>query len=1060
MIYFIAHSDIQSKAVELTIASEISKVKKFVYLTATQNLKNLRADSPILSSAFMPYKNDDTEANLYSISDFIQYAAKRTYDSKGYLSNADQKFILAKVIAYYYRENIPMQKTMYQMRYDIFEIVNLLAFSNKAISEEQLQLIRQDYSEIEKDIFGIYALFQDVVAKMIASIACGERDAQLTTILGENFLKNTEIKSIKIFSDKQKEILIDLISKEDVLFFDGFLFFNEIQRFILSAAIELGKSLCFISKQFTDKMGDFIFERNIKEIADMMSTKVKAIKVPNEENLIVGDTAINYAKIAFPLNISDTPPNADELISDGTIKFIQPFISREEELRYVAKSISKQLKDAYKGDISNVYDLLSDIAIVLAVNKEEYEERISNIFREVGLFVLKNDLFESGKYSLVDKNTIKPVYFNRHDFLDTDVKMNDGNSMSYHDKHILFENGFKRIDINRTSRPIASYPVGQFVLELYRTISDGMSIEGFKGILYSNWRYVVDKVQLKWSDFISDFKYIEIFLADKNAISEWCETVNELLLLKNEMADNSLYVYHPLNQISIESLEFFCQLLNELSNLCSQIRGIVGSIDSHLNMLKNVVMKAGNIIGTEDDNLEFEQVILKKMVLAISDIGSSSLMANLDSDYFAQNIRAMLTDWEQQNAVELETTIRLNVVNLENMKKYKYCYFIMCESDKYPRRYYDKFPFTNDVIEILQAERYGIGVVPHEIKGTEYHLELERYLFKNVLDFTTEKLIITYCEKENGNYNKPSIYAVDVANAFGVDIPFVEQDVDNDSEALKFIETPPSHYFDAKSKYTLTELAIFKLCPKLYYHLSVDDNRGTYLSRLQLKFYMEAVLYCDLLRRFMDYNLANEKVYQKGTVEHEVVVNQLFNETCQANIKFFPFFSKYEIEDTIRNVSGKAKGFIENAMKYLKGNTYTVISYQNKQYAGNNYELIIEHDNRVVDYDLKTWRMSQNSTYLEFLVLKTSDNKSELKHYADMIKALDENDPNEDRINLTSRIIAKINIQFDSKRFANDGVKRTDELVSQVCEYDFSKAVAMDSDYCTYCRLNDVCMMQ
>lgn len=118
----------------------------------------------------------------------------------------------------------------------------------------------------------------------------------------------------------------------------------------------------------------------------------------------------------------------------------------------------------------------------------------------------------------------------------------------------------------------------------------------------------------------------------------------------------------------------------------------------------------------------------------------------------------------------------------------------------------------------------------------------------------------------------------------------------------------------------------------------------------------------------------------------------------------------------------------------------------------------MEHDNRFVDYDKKTWRMSQNSTYIHFLVLKTSDNKSELKHYADMITALDNNDPNEDRINLVSRIIAKINIQFDSKRYANDGIARTDALVDEICNYNFARAATMPSKYCTYCRYSETCV--
>lgn len=75
-----------------------------------------------------------------------------------------------------------------------------------------------------------------------------------------------------------------------------------------------------------------------------------------------------------------------------------------------------------------------------------------------------------------------------------------------------------------------------------------------------------------------------------------------------------------------------------------------------------------------------------------------------------------------------------------------------------------------------------------------------------------------------------------------------------------------------------------------------------------------------------------------------------------------------------------------------------------------------------------------------------------------MVKALDQNDADEDRINLVSRIIAKINIQFDSKRFAADGIKRTDALVREIEQYDFSLAEAKPSNYCNYCRLKTACM--
>ena len=563
MIYYLAHSDIQSTAFELAIAKEISQVNNFIYLTATQNLKKMRADSPTLSQGFIPYKDSNALANLYSITDLIQYVSKQTYESKEYLSNADQRFILAKTIGFYYAENPAMRKTMYQMRYDLQPLFSLLSFHNKKIEAEQLETIGKDFSCVEKDIFGIYATYQSVIAKLLAYIECGQGDDMLIDVLGENFLKNTRTAKVKEFAEKQKEIVLDLISKTDALFFDGFLFFNEMQRYIFSSAVREGKSVYFISKQFNDDMGKFFFEHGIKEIAEKLSVDIKIIDTPDEK--VIGKTALDYIKTAFPLSIDAVPVNAQELINDGTIKFISPFITREEELRYVAKSISRRLKEAYTGDINEIVRMLNnDIAIVLAIDKENYEERISNIFREIGLFVFKNELLEKSAYSDIDIDSFESVYFNRQEFLGADIKWSDGKSLSYQDKHIVFMSCFMRIDINRSVRPIASYPVGQFVLELYRTINEGMSIEGFKGILYSNWRYTVDKVQLRWSDFISDFKYIEIFFENSKDITKWRDTANELLLLKKETVDNPFLVYHPLTQIKNDSMEFFAIYLTNL----------------------------------------------------------------------------------------------------------------------------------------------------------------------------------------------------------------------------------------------------------------------------------------------------------------------------------------------------------------------------------------------------------------------------------------------------------------------------------------------------------------
>jgi len=381
----------------------------------------------------------------------------------------------------------------------------------------------------------------------------------------------------------------------------------------------------------------------------------------------------------------------------------------------------------------------------------------------------------------------------------------------------------------------------------------------------------------------------------------------------------------------------------------------------------------------------------------------------------------------------------------------------MCEASKYPRRYSERFPYTQEILQILKSPKYELEYSPQDLKGIDYHLKLERYLFKNVLDFTTNSITFTYCEKEHNSYNYPSIYIEDLATAFNSDIVF--SSVTQKAEVLFPSEQAPKpSLMGRKQHYSLTELALFKLCPKLYYHWESSNNESAYLSKIQLKFYFEAILFCDLFDRFMAYNLENRKVYQKESNEYQAIIKSLWNDCAKYHSQYFSFFNEYEKQDTYRNIIQKVCSSVENSIQYVKGQRYTIISYSNKEYCGSDYTLTVEHDNRFVDYDYKRWRMSQNSTYLHFLVLKTTDGKSEIKHYSEMIDALDRNDPNEDRINLVSRIIAKINIQFDSGRFIHDGVARTDALVSEISDYNFANAKAMSSEYCRYCRYSETCL--
>lgn len=1043
-------SNINSGELQAFLAGELAENKRFLFLTATTGLKAMRLASPYLSQHL---KNKE---NVFSTDEYIRKVSVDIFQSKTHFSTADQKYILSKVIRHYFKDNADRKNAFLNIRHDIFHFFQFLLFKEVNIKPETAKQIANDFSPADADFFEIYIIFKKTLTDVISSLRSGELNKCSREILGEDFMTSGKNKDVDIYIKRLKQSISAVMPEVDAVFIDGFLFFDDTQEYLITAAVNQGKPVYFITRQFADTTGEFIYRDVFESLADKLGIGIETVFTNRHEPEL--KTALDAAKVYYP-PLPGRKQMPDAQLSDRSVRFISPFINREEELRYIVKSISKMLKDSYNGSLPDTIALLDDIAVVIAVNKEKYEERLSSLFAEHGLFIFKGaESIQNTPFAGVDTSPAADVYFSRDDFMETKICFSDGAVLSRNDKYAFFQRCYDRIKVNGHIRPISSYPVGQFVLQLYNSVQHEMSIESFKEILYSNWRYNLGDAPAKWSGFISDFKYIEIWFENSSDMEDWQKTIETLIDLKAGIKDNPLYIYHPLTAVNEQSLVFFKELFAELRQMQESIKSAFGGFVRHLEVLKNIVMRADKLLSLDAGELEFEQDVMRRLVAAVSEIADGSLVNNLDSGYFAENIKAMLIDYETELAAESENNLSVSIVNLENMRPFKYCFFPMCEANKYPRRYLPKYPYTKNMVRIMESEKYGIGGVSNSVIDFDYYMKLESYFMKNVLNFTKKQLIITYAEKEYGTKNRISVFAGDLAVMFNEDISYEQKEDDVYADGECGLNAPAVPIiFDKKLEYTLTELAVFKLCPKLYFHREAD-NKSAFSSRLQLKFYAEAVMYCDLFRRFTDYNIEHKKVYDKNGNSFLSVIQELRRITLLENRPYFSFMSNYEMEDISRNIYNKMLDYIENSKQYIKGNAYTVISHSSKEYEGGGYRLTVEHDSRFVDYDLKKWRMSQNSAYLEFLVLKTASGKSELTHYADMIKALDRNDPNEDRVNLIVRIVAKINIQFDSGRFACDGIKRADELVAQVCGYDFSKAVPMNSGYCIYCRLNDVCM--
>lgn len=461
MISFICANDYDEKNTVSNIAQVLNDAKNGLYLTATQSIKKLRLKSDILSS-FIRDSSTDSNFSIYSITEFIQKVTRDTYASEKVFSLADSRYVLCKVIEHQFRNDETKLNMFYNMRYDVFELFRSLLFHGKKLTDDRIAEICHDFSCFEGDLFSLFETYRNVLSALLKAIDSGIDNSHYSHIFGGEFLKNKVIPEIKLFTDKQKDIISDRLNKIDVLVMDGFLFLNDIQRYIIKTAHSKNIDLYFVIKTFDNNTSNFIFEDNYKKLAEELGESIN-IPFPDDSD-VEPQTQLDYFSKIYPFT---SAPKSD-IAFDNSIRILPPFVNREAELRYVVSNISEQLKENYDGDLNKLINSVnSEFAIVTGIEKEKYQDRLENLFKEVGIFVFKGaESLKKAGYSQIDASTIKDVYFSRNEFITEDI-----GGITHSDKLIIFEKCFSRIKINKTKRPIATYPIGQFILEIYKIIS-------------------------------------------------------------------------------------------------------------------------------------------------------------------------------------------------------------------------------------------------------------------------------------------------------------------------------------------------------------------------------------------------------------------------------------------------------------------------------------------------------------------------------------------------------------------------------------------------------------
>lgn len=1031
------------------IKSKLSESRNFLYLCAARNIKDVRLANPTLSEQLKSENPDKT--NTYTFLEFMEIVKRKTFNDFKSITRIDQQFILTRIIQKMFGSDKLKLNVFYQMRYQIFELYDFLIFSNKSISEEVISSIGKDFSWFEEDLFKIYSTFCTVLNK----ISNKNYDSQIKTFLGRDF-KITSEKCLPL-NENIKNVINDKLQTVNMLFYDSFLFINDMQKYVIDSALELEKEVFLIVEEDGKEAFDNNFLENLHTKFPQLRTNSHLTKI-FKKSISMPNTALNLVKTTYPSVISNS--NIKYLFQDNSIKVLPPFINRDEEFMFIAKSISEDLKETCGEDVDKLKARINDkIAVIISMTG--YDEKLQRALDQVGVFVFKDKTAISNlNFEKKIKNNFKHVYFKKETFLNEKICFEDGEVLNFKDKLKFFDLCFEGITINRMrfSRKPAAYPISQFIFKIYNIFLNGIDIESFKIILYANWYNRHLDLEAKWDTYLTEFKYLEPFLNGFENIDSWIERIKYLQDIKGKIDSDSLMEYHPLKFIKTQSFDFFIDVLNFINKLIKAIETTIGGISEHIKVLKHNILNIYKLDFKSD--FQAEKQIIDNIIESVEKINTNSIVTNIDAKYFAESLSSLLKEFENDLATDNTTKLNLNVVTRENVKHYDICYLPMCEANKYPKPYSNNFPFSKEILSVLSSNKYGINSVPANFKTLDYHLELEKYLFKNVLDFTNEQLIITRTFKENDRELEFSPFVEDIYTIFDKEIDFEDSYLKNEEKQnLQQINPLKKLKFEDKKRYSLNELATFKLCPKLYFHIQKSNNSIPYLSKYQLQFYFTAVVYSKFLSEFRSFNRQNKNVYSVHNdecfCESTKIISRVFYDTQ----KYFPIFTDYEINDLKINLVGKVAAFLESIICHnIKGSLFTVQNIDEKIIACKNHELLLQYDTNVLDLEHEKSYISQSNIYLDYLVLKTEDEKGKpLKRYADMIRRLDENLIGCDRINLVSQIIRKINIQLDIPKYKNDGIARINQLITDLQNFDFSSKISMPSKFCTYCRLNQIC---
>ncbi len=812
-------------------------------------------------------------------------------------------------------------------------------------------------------------------------------------------------RGLKLLKEELIEEAIKTINIYKEIVFVGFVFFNDLQEaFIRKLNCE---SIIFVNKR--DRL---IVDQLLAPLINKMGYQYSIEDIHNPEDNIFSEIErciFTGRKLDYDLN--------------KQITIYKPFASREEEFIFIAKDLSDKIKNAFVKK-EQIQDVLNKFSIVITKNKNELVKILNDAFGQYGVFIpVQGGL-----------TNIKDVYYSKDEFLNDEIC--DGErKLSYEEKVNLFEN-CKRIKASGTVKQYKDFPIWRFIFEVYKVVLSDLSTSSLKTLMsiHCYFNKVANNVVMQ------GYERLQSCFENINSIKDWKITINKMIDLKLEIMDEKNFEKHPLYVVQSSSLIFIKDYINFIEMLTNSLKKD-GNLKEHIKIL----MTTFHIKDADLNSIE-EREALASISALLSGLESNENI-KIEYKYFAEHIQELLEQYLSYEEKDNKNFV-IPVVNMENYTKFEYVYFPMFEDNKYPRILNLSFPYTQNIINILDDLKIGI----QKNYDLDYHIKMSRHIFKNVFGFAKEHLYFTYIDKENGNNLGVSTYYDDINKLSNVGVTF--------SSATNIQKLNRGRANQRKiifkdlnlKKIYLNQLLLKYICSKQLHYIVKENNKISYKDRFLLSFYAKALVF----NRFFRNLINHEAGISLKSKEFEIEKDEIFQKSFDQIIKYFFFLQKNEKKDIKFTSRKQVDDFI--IQHFLTGKfstTYAKFSLGEQNCVTGSFDVItrnnlkIEYKNgKVIEFDI--------SKNLDFLISSSGGRKYDFQHFAELVHQLDFHYRTDDRMAMVNYMSFKINAQLNNAKYREDGINRIKSLIKSTDMY-YGNMMYTPSSYCTYCSLKSIC---